>query len=335
MRVYPLGSPRVCTAHEFMQLVRQELLGTRVFIFTEKGRSTRILNLQRGATVGDAAKLLNSSWVTHAPLVGGAQASPETELKNGDLVSFVPRWQPQPAPPASAIDGTAPQTPPAAPRPPLLMETGTLAPGFTRANPAADADAVASSGGASPAPVWRMCQRCLPLPGDPLVFTSPPNAQQGPDGQMGGTLHRAACECLALRRQLAAGERCIRPSAAVSERYRSELDAALCATSTPGSRKELLTTKVVVFTRDQPGMLLSVSAVVTESSENIIDVHSITRSVGSQSAFQYKVHLSSVAQLDTLIAAIETVDGVVRVVRGDMDDMLHDSKEAFWANAES
>lgn len=32
-------------AHEFMQMVRSELLGTRVFVFTEKGRSTRILNL--------------------------------------------------------------------------------------------------------------------------------------------------------------------------------------------------------------------------------------------------------------------------------------------------
>ena len=48
-------------AHEFMHLVRQELLGTRVFVFTEKGRSTRILNLARGATLGDAALMLNSS----------------------------------------------------------------------------------------------------------------------------------------------------------------------------------------------------------------------------------------------------------------------------------
>ena len=42
-------------AHEFMQLVRQELLCTRVFVFTEGGR---ILNLALGATLADAAEVL-------------------------------------------------------------------------------------------------------------------------------------------------------------------------------------------------------------------------------------------------------------------------------------
>ena len=40
--------------NEFVQLVRQELLGTRVFIFSRNGR---ILNLAKGATLADAASL--------------------------------------------------------------------------------------------------------------------------------------------------------------------------------------------------------------------------------------------------------------------------------------
>ena len=53
-------------AHEFMGLVRSELLGTRVFVFTEKGRSTRILNLARGATLADAGHDVRRRRPKHA-----------------------------------------------------------------------------------------------------------------------------------------------------------------------------------------------------------------------------------------------------------------------------
>ena len=78
-------------AHEFMQLVRQELLGTRVFVFTESGGSTRILNLARGATLGDAANLLGTSPSTHVPLISGSPADLSTQLSNGEIVSFIDR----------------------------------------------------------------------------------------------------------------------------------------------------------------------------------------------------------------------------------------------------
>ena len=55
--------------------------------------------------------------------------------------------------------------------------------------------------------------------------------------------------------------------------------------------------------------------------------------MGSESAFQFKVHISSLEQLDSLTRALEELDDVVKVIRGDMDDMLHDSPSAFWENA--
>ena len=161
-------------------------------------------------------------------------------------------------------------------------------------------------------------------------------AQQQPS-PLSLTLHRANCECLALRRQMAAGERLIRPTPALTEQYREKLDAALKPFSPVGDvsrRRDVYTTKVIVFTSDRPGLLLSVSSVVTSETLNILDVHSKTWEVGLGSAFQYKVLISSVEQLESLIASLEALDDVVRVVRGDMEDMLHDLGEnAFWQYA--
>ena len=39
------------------------------------------------------------------------------------------------------------------------------------------------------------------------------------------------------------------------------------------------------------------------------------------------------AQLDGLMVALNKLDDVMTVIRGDMDDMLHDSPAAFWENA--
>ena len=46
--------------------------------------------------------------------------------------------------------------------------------------------------------------------------------------------------------------------------------------------------------------------------------------MGLGSAFQYKVLITDVQMLERLTAALEELDDVVRVVRGDMEDMLHD-----------
>ena len=80
-------------------------------------------------------------------------------------------------------------------------------------------------------------------------------------------------------------------------------------------------------------MLLTVSTVVTDLVVNIIDVHSETREVGGESAFQFRVHVRDVAMLDALVAALDELEDVVRVLRADMADMMHDSRENFWANA--
>merc|ERR1719460_2823608 len=95
-----------------------------------------------------------------------------------------------------------------------------------------------------------------------------------------------------LRRDLAAGMRLIRPSPALTEQYREKLDAALRPFSPDGtgsSRRNVYTTKLVVFTTDRPGLLLTVSSVVTAGVHNILEVQLKTREVGLACAFQYKV----------------------------------------------
>ena len=73
------------SAHEFMQLIREELLGTRVFVFTRNGR---ILNLARGATLRDAARHMSLPSRGYVPMLNGKAALHNTELSNGDIVAF-------------------------------------------------------------------------------------------------------------------------------------------------------------------------------------------------------------------------------------------------------
>ena len=97
------------SAHEFVQLVRKELLGTRVFVLTRNGR---ILNLAKGATLADAAAQLGDSGAAlhgHVSVVNGTPMPSGHELSNGDLVSFeLPsaerrrRNAPSPEPPAAS-----------------------------------------------------------------------------------------------------------------------------------------------------------------------------------------------------------------------------------------
>ena len=101
-----------------------------------------------------------------------------------------------------------------------------------------------------------------------------------------------------------------------------------------GARVIILTDRAVDEDHAAIPMLLAVSAVVTAESLNILDVHSKTWEVGVGSAFQYKVLIADVDQLERLIASLEAMDDVVRVIRGDMDDMLHDlGSDGFWQNA--
>lgn len=83
----------------------------------------------------------------------------------------------------------------------------------------------------------------------------------------------------------------------------------------------------------QPQVLLAVSSAVTAEAVNIIDVHSQTHRVGGESAFQYKVQVSSREQAERMMAVLSTLDDVVSVLRGDMDDMLRDNPATFWEYA--
>ena len=56
--------------------------------------------------------------------------------------------------------------------------------------------------------------------------------------------------------------------------------------------------------------------------------------VPGESAFQYNVQVSSLAMIERLFGAVEALDDVVCVRRGDLEHMLHDSLEGFWAHAE-
>ena len=86
MQIVQTWDAQVDSAHEFVRLVRQELLGTRVFVFTRNGR---ILNLARGATLADAAALLRASVRSHAVLINGSPAAPSYELQNGGAGSII------------------------------------------------------------------------------------------------------------------------------------------------------------------------------------------------------------------------------------------------------
>jgi len=265
-------------AHAFMQLVRQELLGTRVFVFTGDGQ---ILNLARGATLEDAVQPLGASLETHAPRINGAFAMLSTRLNNGDIVSFQ-RIHEQPE-----------------------LET---------AEEGSGGDALDLVSG------WSVCENCLPLPGDALIGAAEDASCTS------GTVHRDGMACSTLRRQLAAGQQTLLAKHAQGGLLRRVLKAHL----TP----EMMSAKIVVLTRDRPGILLAVSSVVTAHTVNIVDVHSETQAVGLASAFQYNVHLASMEQLDELVLAVRTLPDVVDVVRGSMADMMEDNLDGFWAMAE-
>ena len=321
---------------------------------------TGILNLARGATLGDAAVMLNTSLHDFRPLIAGAPAPIGKELTNGDIVSFVPISSDAPdrhslaSAAADALGTTqlgSPSLGVGAADGLVGAVRSTTTPSLIPSTPRSTAsgrgaDEVAGGALANELPL-RMCTRCLPLPGDPLVCTAPASGRQSPAAAVSaslsgapssstappepphGTLHRADCDCLEHRRQLAAGDRQLRPTPAQQARMHS----AIRAHEVGHVYCPVYATKLIVFTPDRPGMLLTVSSLVTDEVINIINVHSETREVGGESAFQYRVHVRDVAMLDALVRRLVSHQDVLRVLRADMDDLLHDSKDIFWAHA--
>ena len=89
----------VATSREFVDSVRSEVLGKRVFVFLRDGK---ILNLSRGATVLDAAFQIHTEVglrMTGAS-INGRPVPPSYTLRNGDVVSIAT----SPLPKDAALD---------------------------------------------------------------------------------------------------------------------------------------------------------------------------------------------------------------------------------------
>jgi GTP pyrophosphokinase len=84
----------VQSSHEFVDLVRRELLGNRVFVFVNDSSSenaTRILNLPRGSTVVDVAFAISTDagYRMIAAKVNGSMVPMNYVLQNADMVQIV------------------------------------------------------------------------------------------------------------------------------------------------------------------------------------------------------------------------------------------------------
>jgi len=326
-------------AHEFMQLVRKELLSSRVFIFTEGGR---ILDLALGATLADAAAVLGvDSMDTDA---GGGEghyicshnmclaADLDTPLSNGDIVCFDSHAAaaltdvsaPAPAMPTRRGEGGAHGALASAP-----SDAATRAPlgrPQRRSRTSGSHDAVQLLDGCLLDEMrWTVCAHCLPLPGDALVCT----LRTASTGVSHGLVHRASAigshmsRCKLLRKQLADGSQLLSGGESMCELVEGAFEAG-----------RSLTTCLVVVLRNQPHALLAVTATVTGASLAILDVASrISSAEEATGAFQFRVQLSSLKQLDALTAALDDLPQVLSVQRTTLEMLVEESTNAFWRNA--
>ena len=162
---------------------------------------------------------------------------------------------------------------------------------------------------------WQRCPDCYPLPGDTLIGCADGVGDAGKAAaiESGGTIH---CDprCRALHRALRSGG--VRVDAASHAALFIE---ALDRARVPGRG---FRTNIVIYCTDRRGMLMDVATAVTAETTDIINVR--TTSVGGNerleeggdAAFNYDVMVQDRAQLEALIAAVERVPNVTRVVRG-------------------
>ena len=327
-------------AHEFMQLVRKELLSTRVFIFTQGGR---ILDLALGATIADAADTLGvdigdgeDSFICSHNMCEAA--SLDTPLSNGDIVCFDSRA-------AAAVTGDE-----------RYPSASITAPAHPSANHDVRSDGGEERGKSSDASDrpqrrttsrahehsaidlvdgclldemrWTTCENCLPLPGDALVCTLIPKTRGGTMG----LVHRASeqgshmSRCKELRKQLADGSQLFSGGESMCELVEVAFE--------PG---RFLTTSLVVFLSHESGALLAATAAVTADSLEIVDVASRINAANathpSTGAFQFRVQVGSLEQLDRVTTALDALPQVLHVQRSTLDMMLEESADAFWQKA--
>ena len=303
-----------------MQLVREELLGTRVFVFTRNGR---ILNLAKGATMMDAAKHLNKNECGYVPMLNGKAALHTQPLVNGDIVAFErssgilldriaeqgqgPGQLKQHQPPWGEEDAgqgiseyakymaqrAASGTDSPVPEVPSLGESMKQ-----RAREYLEARGPKPEGGGRVG--WSPCSECLPLPGDDLFGASFESAAEA----RGGTVHSDR-DCRTLRSQVEGGFHIVESNErAFTEMLRSHSE-----------RARGLSASIIVFCTDRRGMLIDVATAVTEGAENIINVHSDVFVTGGKSAFKYEVMVRDSEQLQQLIDAVSSVPDVTKVIR--------------------
>ena len=309
---------QVDSAHEFMQLVRQELLGTRVFVFTANGR---ILNLARGATLADAASHQDLRLSTHSPKINGKAAPWSRELQNGDIVSFerssmrlVDRLASEIAPLDIGEDVDAGSLADAVSDTRVNGVSGGGASGEREGSRVQGLDPEIMSMGLKQRAQrylkrtsrrtdgWTLCKDCMPLVGDKLVGAS----TEPPSEACGGVIH-ASCECPTLQKQLQnQGYR------AVADEQQAALYAAL---DEQRARDRGLSASLVIYCTDRRGMLVDVASVVTEGVTNILNVHSEIFEQGGKAAFRYDIIVQDRAQIEAVMAAVRKVPDVSSVER--------------------
>ena len=144
------------------KVVRSELLGTRVFVFTEGGR---ILNLARGATLADAAAVLRVPLDSQSGFVCNHNmceaVSLDSTLSNGDIVCFAPSLD-------TAVDRS---------RLPTESESGGGAQSLSTAEwgPHAAATAAAAAASAAAAPANAAANAAPAAPPLPSATEVPPH----------------------------------------------------------------------------------------------------------------------------------------------------------------
>ena len=208
---------------------------------------------------------------------------------------------------------------------------------------------------------WLSCEHCLPLPGDALTCTLHRSG-----GRVQGTVHRGGPDrrlraCKHLRRQLADGAQLLEGGEEMCGLLEQEatltmalltiavLTMALLVLTYHGLPEQeasplfgeggsvggrMLTTSLVAFVRDEPGALLALTQVATATSLSILDISSRSRSPSAawpaMGAFEIRVRLNSLAQLEELTAALEQLPQVVSVRRDSIEMMLEESESSFW-----
>ena len=128
---------------------------------------------------------------------------------------------------------------------------------------------------------------------------------------MEGTVHRGGRDgrlraCKQLRRQLADGAQLLEGGEEMCALLEQEA-SAFGEGGSDGSR--MLTTSLVAFVRDEPGALLALTQVATAKALSILDISSRSRSRSdawpAMGAFEVRVRLHSLAQLEELTTALE------------------------------